>query len=39
MGDGFGNGAKREHKGMAMRSKDEIERVRGRYGVQVGLRV
>ena len=40
---GFGNGAgghgRRENKGSGMRSKDEIERSRGRYGVDIGLRV
>jgi small subunit ribosomal protein S5 len=38
-GDGTGGHGKRENKGSAMRSKEEIERARGRYGVDIGLRV
>ena len=36
-GDGAGGQAKRDNKGSAMRSLDEIQRSRGRYGVDVGL--
>lgn len=36
-GDGAGGQAKRDNKGSAMRSRDEIQRSRGRYGVDVGL--
>ncbi|ODN97287.1 30S small subunit ribosomal protein S5 [Cryptococcus wingfieldii CBS 7118] len=35
----FGKKGPRENKGRGMRSKDEIERERGRYGVDVGRRV
>lgn len=40
---GFGDGlcarGRRQDKGMGMRSQDEIERERGRYGVDIGRRV
>ncbi|WWD21264.1 hypothetical protein CI109_105748 [Kwoniella shandongensis] len=35
----FGKKGPRENKGLGMRSKDEIERERGRYGVDIGRRV
>ncbi|KAE8543540.1 hypothetical protein D1P53_000255 [Cryptococcus gattii VGV] len=35
----FGKKGPRENKGRGMRSKDEIERERGRYGVDVGRRI
>jgi len=38
-GSGTGTRGRSEDKGSGMRSKDEIERERGRYGVDIGRRV
>lgn len=38
-GTGRGGHGKRDNKGHSMRSKEDIERQRGRYGVDIGLRV
>ncbi|GFZ47088.1 hypothetical protein JCM24511_04830 [Saitozyma sp. JCM 24511] len=39
LGSGLGSRGRREDKGMGMRSKEEIERERGRFGVDIGRRV
>ncbi|CAD6567178.1 MAG: 28S ribosomal protein S5, mitochondrial [Tremellales sp. Tagirdzhanova-0007] len=38
-GNGIGSSGRRDNKGSGMRSKEEIERERGRYGVDIGRRV
>lgn len=38
-GSGLGGKGRREDKGRGMKSRDEIERERGRYGVDVGRRI
>jgi small subunit ribosomal protein S5 len=39
LGSGLGSHGRREDKGMGMRSKEEIERERGRFGVDIGRRM
>ena len=39
LGSGLGSKGRREDKGSGMRSSAEIERERGRYGVDIGRRV
>ncbi|RSH94985.1 28S ribosomal protein S5, mitochondrial [Saitozyma podzolica] len=39
LGSGLGSRGRREDKGMGMRSKEEIERERGRFGVDIGRRM
>ena len=38
-GSGLGGKGRREDKGRGMKSRDEIERERGRYGVDIGRRI
>lgn len=39
LGSGLGTKGRREEKGQGMRGKAEIERERGRFGIDIGRRV
>ena len=38
-GSGTGSRGRREDKGQGLRTKDDIERERGRYGIDIGRRL